>query len=415
MPPLRILVVDKNPKIGGLVAGQLREKGYDARDVRHGAEAAVALREALVDAILLDNQVPMGGIRTARVLRLHPKYQSIPIIISLPSVREEARQIIVDGQKAGLSNFLLKPFTMAALQKKLDEVARAAKTSDQPTFMQVRDEIRSLTNLPSMPEAHSKLLLLLSKPDNEIDLDQVSRTLQLDAALSARVMRVCRSAFYGFQGNLMKQAVAFLGVAEIRKIVQSAVIYKVFDDAKGAGEDRFTMADLWKHSLAVGLAMEIVGKADKKRTHFLLGVLHDIGKAIFKFRFPDHFSAVLDQVEKENVHIIQAEQDLLGITHAECGGELAVHWDLPPEVRTAIASHHSPAQTSQHRRLAAMVHISDIAVRTMKIGYAGDPLIPTMDPYAQRMQKDVEEITSQQASLEKQVEAIIGGDDTAPE
>ncbi|MEE3259712.1 MAG: hypothetical protein VX293_10930 [Candidatus Latescibacterota bacterium] len=50
--------------------------------------------------------------------------------------------------------------------------------------------------------------------------------------------------------------------------------------------------------------------------------------------------------------------ELLGITHAECGGERAVHWDLPPEVRTAIASYHHPARTSQHRRLAAMVRTS---------------------------------------------------------
>ena len=407
MPGLKILIIERNPKIGGLVAGQLREKGYEAADVRHGAEAAVSLREQEASLILMDNQVPMGGIKTARILRLHPKYRNIPIVISLPSNREEARQVIIDGQKAGMGDYLLKPFTMAALQKKIDEVTKNPTPAEQPTFMQIREEIRSLTNLPAMPEAHSKLLTLLSKQDNEVDMNQVSRTLELDPALSTRVMRVCKSAYFGFPGNLMKQAVAFLGVAEVRKIVQSAVIYQIFDE-DGEGDRRLTVADLWTHSLAVGLAMEIVGKADKKKTHFLLGVLHDIGKAVFMFRFPDHFSSVLDLVEKENISVLQAEQELLGITHADCGGELAVHWDLPGEVRTAIASHHSPASTTQHRRLAAMVHIADIAVRTMEIGYAGDPLIPEMDPYAKRMQKSVEEITSQQEEIQSQVEAILG-------
>jgi len=407
MPGLKILVIERNPKIGGLVAGQLREKGYEAADVRHGAEAAVSLRQKGADLILMDNQVPMGGIKTARILRLHPKYRNIPIVISLPSNREEARQVIIDGQKAGMGDYLLKPFTMAALQKKIDEVIKNPTSTEQPTFMQIREEIRSLTNLPAMPEAHSKLLTLLSKPDNEVDMNQVSRTLELDPALSTRVMRVCKSAYFGFQGSLMKQAVAFLGVAEVRKIVQSAVIYQIFDEGDGS-ESRLTMSDLWTHSLAVGLAMEIIGKADKKKTHFLLGVLHDIGKAVFMFRFPDHFSSVLDLVEKEHVSVLQAERELLGITHADCGGELAVHWDLPGEVRTAIASHHSPASTTQHRRLAAMVHIADIAVRTMEIGYAGDPLIPEMDPYAKRMQKSVEEITGQQEEIQTQVEAILG-------
>lgn len=407
MPSLKILIIERNAKIGGLVAGQLCEKGYEAAEVRHGAAAAVALREQAADVILMDNQVPMGGIKTARILRLNPKYRQIPIVISLPSNREEARQVIIEGQKAGLGDYLLKPFTMASLQKKIDEVARAAKPTEEPTFMEIREEIRSLTNLPAMPEAHSKLLMLLSKADNEVDMNQVSRTLELDPALSTRVMRVCRSAYFGFQGSLMKQAVAFLGVGEIRKIVQSAVIYRIFDAGEGGSETRLTMGDLWTHSLATGLAMEVVGKADKKKTHFLLGVLHDIGKAVFLYRFPDHFSSVLDMVEKENVSILTAERELLGITHADCGGELAMHWDLPGEVRTAIASHHSPGQTTQHRRLAAMVQIADIAVRTMEIGYAGDPLIPEMDPYAKRMQKSVEEITSQKDDLLKQVEAIL--------
>jgi HD-like signal output (HDOD) protein len=153
--------------------------------------------------------------------------------------------------------------------------------------------------------------------------------------------------------------------------------------------------------------MEILGKADKKKTHFLLGVLHDIGKAVFMVRFPDHFSAALDLVEKDNCFILQAEREVLGITHADCGGELAALWGLPGEVRTAIASHHAPAQTSQHRRLAAMVHLSDIAVRTMQIGYAGDSLIPPMDPYAARVHKNMEEILVQQDQIVNEVEAIL--------
>jgi len=221
-------------------------------------------------------------------------------------------------------------------------------------------------------------------------------------------MRTCRSAYFGFQGSMMKQAVAFLGVEVIRKIVQAAVIYNAF----GAEEDEegtaLSMDDLWRHSLATGMAMEVIGKADKKKTHFLLGVLHDIGKAVFKFRFPEHFKMVTDLVAAENMSMVQAEQELLGITHAECGGELALHWDLPGEVRTAIASHHTPGITTQHKRLAAMVHIADIAVRTMNIGYAGDPLIPAMDPYAARLQKGVDEIVKEKDQFNRQIDRIMG-------
>lgn len=405
----KILIIERNARIGGLITSQLNSKGFEAADVRHGAEAAVVLRAGPADLVLLDNQVVMGGVKTARLLKLHPKFQKMPIVLCLPTDVGEAEQAIKDGQSSGLSQFLKKPFTMAALQQKITEALESSAADTQPTFMEIRDEIRSLTDLPAMPEAHNKLLMLLSKPDTEVDLSQVARTLELDPALSARVMRTCKSAYFGFQGNMMKQALAFLGVEEVRQIVQSAVIYNVFGDEESGVGDRMSMQDLWKHSLWVGLAMELLGKADKNKTHFLLGVLHDLGKAVFKIRFPQHFEAVMDMVEKEDVSMLAAEKELLGITHAECGGELAMHWDLPGEVRTAIASHHSPAQTSQHRRLAAMVHVCDIAVRMMEIGYAGDSLIPKMDMYAKRsFPKGVETLVAQKEELTQQVEAIMG-------
>ena len=99
----------------------------------------------------------------------------------------------------------------------------------------------------------------------------------------------------------------------------------------------------------------------------------------------------------------------------DCGAELAVHWDLPAEVRTAIGAHHHPGSSMQHKRLAAMVHIADIAVRTMKIGFAGDDLIPEMDPYAKRLKKSVEEITSQRDDIVSQVNSILGGDEDTEE
>lgn len=76
---------------------------------------------------------------------------------------------------------------------------------------------------------------------------------------------------------MMSQAVAFLGVATVRKIVQSAVIYNAFGDEEATGKTgALTMDGLRLHSMATGIAMEVIGKVAKKKTHFLLGTLHDI-------------------------------------------------------------------------------------------------------------------------------------------
>ena len=134
MAAQQLLVIERNPKIGGLIAGQLKEKGYEAEDVRHGAEVALSLREQLADLILMDNQIVMGGIKTARLRRLHPRFQPIPIIIGLPTDADTAREVVVEGQQRGLDNYRRKSFAMAALQQKNFEPIEDHVPEEQPTL-----------------------------------------------------------------------------------------------------------------------------------------------------------------------------------------------------------------------------------------------------------------------------------------
>ena len=97
LPPMsaQILVVEKNEKIGGRICAQLREKGYEVRDCRNGPDVVLELRKNGVDVILLDNAIPMGAVKTARILRLHERYNHIPI--GLPPEKERARVVIKEG------------------------------------------------------------------------------------------------------------------------------------------------------------------------------------------------------------------------------------------------------------------------------------------------------------------------------
>ena len=70
----------------------------------------------------MDNAVPMGGIPTARILRLHDKSNTIPVVLGLPPNKDEARGVIEESQDAEGSHFLMKPFTLNSLQKRLEEV-----------------------------------------------------------------------------------------------------------------------------------------------------------------------------------------------------------------------------------------------------------------------------------------------------
>ena len=104
----RILIVEPNARIGALVSGQLRQEGYEAEDVRNGVEAAMALRAQIANLILLDSEVPLGGLRAARIFRLHDKYNTIPMILSPPQDRERAQDIIRRERETGLVTTLIR-------------------------------------------------------------------------------------------------------------------------------------------------------------------------------------------------------------------------------------------------------------------------------------------------------------------
>ena len=148
----KILIIERNARIGGLISSQLNQHGYQAKDVRHGAEAAVALREELADLILVDNEVVLGGLKTARLLRLHPKYSALPLVLSLSSDEEKATVTMQEGKARGLKHFLTKPFSMPDLLEKLGEALTLAEPAKQPTGMRSAMRFARSPTCPSCPK-----------------------------------------------------------------------------------------------------------------------------------------------------------------------------------------------------------------------------------------------------------------------
>ena len=162
------------------------------------------------------------------------------------------------------------------------------------------------------------------------------------------------------------------------------MIHNAFGDAKETSATAaLSMNDLWKHCLATGMAMEI------------------IGKAVFKFRFADHYAKVPDLVESENISICSASRTPTAAVSWLSTGTCPAKF-VPPSPRTT-----SPASLPSTDDWLPWC-ISDIAVRTMGIGCGGDPLIPQTDPYAARLQRSVEEIVQNKGDFIQQCDSILG-------
>ena len=202
------------------------------------------------------------------------------------------------------------------------------------------------------------------------------------------------------------------GHKEIRKIIQAAILFDAFKaDRLTRDQDGFGLMDLWRHSVASGVIMEMGQRHVKGRDHFTGGIMHDIGKIILLLRFPDHFHEMVRMARNEQKTLFQIEKEFLGVTHADIGYELANQWDLPSTISTCIAFHHNPSIATIHKRFVSLAHISDIMTRRLHVGHGGDDQQLEIDEYAKRIASTMPPVEEKREEIVAQVESIVPFDD----
>lgn len=233
-----------------------------------------------------------------------------------------------------------------------------------------RDQVLArLKQLPSLPSAVSDLLASFGNED--VDVEQISRQIARDQGLTARVLRVANSSFYGLQSRVgtINEAVVVLGFRAVRSMVMAVGMNGVFrvDQCRG-----FDAQAYLRHGVGVGLASRALAPlaGQNPELAFTGGLLHDIGQLVLASNFSAQYSAVLDYRNKHDCLLVVAERDILGMDHAEVGGMLAATWHFPDSLCQAVAEHHSPASALADS-LANVVHIADAFAHAL--GLAGSP------------------------------------------
>ena len=424
----KVLIIDGEPQMRKAFSQFFTAQGYHAAAVPHGADAARIMHREVPDLILIDQDVAIGGIKTAQIIRLNPRYGRIPILMGVKvGPREQMRQTAQHSRKVGISGLLVRPYEPGRLLQKVkdclspnggaiskDELLRRAKDDleggrpDVTTAVEVRTQIRELVDLPTLSPAQQRIISIMSREDQEVDVEALVNAIQSDQALTMRVMRIARSAYYGFTGNFIRTAITFLGMPRVRQIVQSATILEVFERQGQTDDGGLDRKELWEHSVACGLVMQQISRDNRQARHFTAGLLHDVGKLVLDFKFHEYSRAIVEIAEQEKRPMHLVEQELIGISHAEIGQELARLWQLPNEMAESIVHHHAPSRAYRHKYLSSLVYLADVAVRQMGIGNSGNCAEPEVeDPYAQKLHISLEEVVSQRDDLVRQVEAIV--------
>jgi putative nucleotidyltransferase with HDIG domain len=206
--------------------------------------------------------------------------------------------------------------------------------------------VGSVKDLPVLPRTYMALRQKLAEPDAAIR--DVVNIVEQDVAISAKVLQLVNSAFFGLPREVssVKTAVGFLGIDTLQNLVLSAGVFSIFDQlAKLPG---FSCEELQTHSqLTAKIAGQIPASAHVRGIAVVAGMLHDVGKLVLATRTSEHFKRALKGAEKEGRPFHAVETELMGVSHAEVGAYLLGIWGLPSPVVEAVAQHHHPARVPQ--------------------------------------------------------------------
>lgn len=249
----------------------------------------------------------------------------------------------------------------------------------------IRQKLQKIREISTLPQVMHRIMeVVIDERSSSRDL---AREISHDPPLTAKVLKVVNSAYYGFYRRIssVNDAVIILGYNEVRSI---AITISVFDLFGGIpGNTFFDRLKLWEHCIATGTLADILRQEYQKgeEAAFVAGLLHDIGKVILDEYFSSEWMKVIEKSRQESRALVEVEQELLGITHADIGFLLSEIWNLPEKVGLAIRNHHLTRNQHPSNPLEAMVYIANLLVKEKGIGNSGDSHVWELTPEIQNV------------------------------
>jgi putative nucleotidyltransferase with HDIG domain len=253
------------------------------------------------------------------------------------------------------------------------DASEGNRPMNQEKFEQIKQKILSIGDLPTLPHVAMDVSRLANSPSSS--MSDIVRIIYNDPSLTAKMLKVANSAFYGMPKRIesLNMALVILGMREINSLVTSICIFKAFPMLPG--RPTFDRERFWEHSAGCGEIAKVIAHKLSVRVYgveFTAGLLHDIGKIVLDQYFHEDFVQVLELSQRENLPMVEAEKRILGVAHTQLGAWLSSVWNLPPNLVDAIVYHHDPLNSKDHRTLCALIHLADAFCKTAGIGFSGD-------------------------------------------
>jgi HD-like signal output (HDOD) protein len=328
--------------------------------VRSLAAALDKLRQREVDVLVTEVRVTGAGSDEGMRLLEQVKREHAGvtrIVFSAPGDRDTAARL------AGIAHqFLAKPFDVLGLRETL---ARTCTVRELLEREGIRQAVGGVGTLPAVPALYLELQAALRDP--RTDLKKIARVVERDIGMSAKLLQLVNSAFFGVARNRdgsaiasVEQAVMLLGINIVQHLALASAIFAAYD----ARDDHygFSLTLLQRHAfLAARIAARLLPPRRGSEEAFVGALLHDAGKLVLAARFPEAYRGIMGQATREGLPLTLLENAEFGTSHPEVGAYLFGIWGLPTVVVEAVAFHHDPSAAGRSRfDVSGAVHVADV-------------------------------------------------------
>ena len=300
-----------------------------------GGDAALRILEAhACDAVVTGMRLP--GMDGAQFLeRVRDRF---PGVVRILQAGENERDATL--RALGVAHqFLPKPCDAGCLAQVLE---RACGPGGAHRDASVRRMVGAVGELPSLPRTAAALMRALEDPD--VPVCRIGLIVGQDVAISAKVMQLSNSAFFGRSQAVttIAHAVSVLGVEVLKQLVIAAEIFRTFQPRRHI--EGFVLDRIQSHSHQVAaIAARLPLPSALVPTAAIAALLHDTGKLVLASRLPLECERIRRLTIGGRLSFRDAEEQVLGVSHAGIGGYLLDLWGLPRTVVSAVERHHRPA------------------------------------------------------------------------
>lgn len=192
--------------------------------------------------------------------------------------------------------------------------------------------------LPTMPTVLANIQSALQS--GRSDAQHVAKLVGSDVALTAQILRVVNSAYYGLSRPILdlRYAVAYLGFSEVYRIVLTVAVVQGLEVDDPKAVERF-----WHHSFYTAIvAKYVAGLYDRLVDPGELwpaALLHDVGQLVYMKLYPKHYQAIEAHKQEHSCTLAEAETSLSLPSHTVLGAMLCKKWHLP-DTLADVCEHH---------------------------------------------------------------------------